>query len=257
MKIKLAYVLIAIILFSCKDNSTEPTEDFNYYALKEKNAYTWKYSSISFDKDGNFKEDTRTQEVVDQRGKKFILDKNAFVLLKTYQDGKTREDYFYVDNKKLYAHSNYVTPNISGEGFNIPINLPEDWVIIADDEANEWNIVSVPITDIPIATPLGEAKINGTLAIKGQKGKQSEIEFEGKKYPTKEFKILYQFTGKVSISFFNNDLNFTITENYIYANDMGLYELIREPITITVPQIMTQTFDGRKSTLYEIDITIF
>lgn len=251
MKIKYYLVFMMILLFGCKDNTTEPTDEFSFYGLKDGASYIWKYTSIDFDKDGKFKEDTRTNETIQQIGKKVVLGKNAFVLLKTYQDNKTREDYFYIDNKKLFAHSSYITPNIGGQGFDFPINIPESWALIADDEQNQWDIVSVPITDSPIATPFGEAKINGTLSIKGEKGASSEITFNNKKYQSKEFSILYQFTGKVSISFFNNDLNFTIRERYVYANKIGLYELTREPITITVPQLLTQTFDGRKTTLIE------
>ncbi len=251
MKTKYFLPLILIILFACNDNTTEPTEEFNFYGLKNETSQIWKYTSVDFDKDGNFKEETRTKETVQLIGKKVVLGKNAFVLLKTYQDNTTREDYFYIENKKLYAHSKYITPNISAQGIDFPINIPESWVLIADNVQSQWDIVSVPITDAPISTPFGEAKINGTLSIKGLKVSSSEITFANKKFETMPVKIQYQFSGKISISFYNNDLNFTITEKYVYANNLGLYELTREPITITIPQLMTQTFDGRKTTLIE------
>lgn len=248
--IAFSFALASLLYFSsCSDdNSTNNPVSLNLFPLKV--GHIWFYESFDIDKNKVTKPETLTNDTVKITGQKTVLDKLAFVFLSSSSDGTSEENYFYSDGQKYYVHSDYLVPDLSDLGYEFPIDIPAQWALLADNNGSQWEIVTLQIPDTEIDSPLGKAKIKGTLSIKGEKGTKSNMTVKGQSIESQEFKIVYVFDGTLTLDItpIPANFDFSITDRHYFADKIGLVKRQLDPVSISIISL-TQDIDGNVQSL--------
>jgi len=248
-------ILTLMVITSCSDKSTNPTTTKTYFPLKT--GSWWTYENYSLDNTGKRKTETIYIDSIAVTGSTLKLEKNATVLTSFEKGVKTEDNYFYSDGQKYYAHSSFVQPDLSKTSFNFPINLDDQWLVIADFNSTEWSLTTKQISNADFPVPgLGTAKINGTLTIKGQMGTTKVMTIEGviNNATANEFKLIYSFSGKISIGILPFDLKFTVYAHNWYVENIGLVQSVTDPLKISIPNIYSVDIDGTEAYLLKANI---
>ncbi len=245
-----------IVLTSCSDDTTNPTNSSDYFPSKAGNF--WVYETVTKDdKDVEIK----TTDSTVAMGVETKLSKQASVN-KNFVDGKlSTTSYEYVDSQKLYQLLAGFLPAESTLGFPLPLEIPDAWALMADANATTgWDIATIPLDNMEIDIPgTGLVKIkSGNIKFAGLKGGKMDVTAAGKTMSAQEFTINSIFTSTISVTFqgvpIDVSLNFTITTKRYYADKVGLVKSISMPATISAKalgtvEIFKREFKGSTSTL--------
>jgi len=248
-KLLLLLIILPFLIVACSDESTEPSEEYNYFTLEPSN---WFYETVELDTLGNVVPEVLRYDTTLNMGTSQYSGKSCNKLGFSGTDKIETYHYFYAENnKQYYSDSKYIQPDLADTGFEFPIDFPEQWVKIADLNASEWKVMDYDVPSFTYDTPVGPATITGKIAINGKKGSVSTVTYKGKSYSAQLFTLTYAFTGKASILIFNYDVIFNADVNYWYADGIGLVQRENKPFKVSVPSVLEESVGGSRSFLMD------
>lgn len=259
-RILLLMILTALslaFLSSCSDDSTtNPSDTVDYFPAKTGNY--WVYNFVTLD--DNNTEITSTDSVV-AIGTETKLAKNATVFDNFNNGSSSGKTYEYAEMGRLYQLLAGFLPDPSTLGFELPIQIPDTWALMANSKATAgWDIATIPLNNIEIDIPgYGPIQIkSGNIKFTGLKGAKTDVTAAGKTFSTQEFVINSIFTSTISVVYqgipIDVNLNFTITTKRYYADKVGLVKTEALPTTISAKafgtvEVFKREFKGSTSTL--------
>ncbi len=240
--IRVIGILIAVLVFvSCSDDkgTNNPTNNSNAI-LPVDIGNNWIYESYSLDSNFNRIRKIGGLDSILVTGTTMKIGKSAAVL-STYTDSngvytKTKEDFYYNDNARLYVHSDYLA-GLLPQMVSAFIDFEEQWLLIADENDNDWTVTEQDIDTVTIIV----AKVAGNLTIRGKKSADKEFIIDGVKVMAKEFILEGKFAGKavlpgVPLPF---PLDYKVKVHLFFARGIGLVNSIMETSPFEVPLFIT------------------
>jgi hypothetical protein len=206
----------AVIISSCTDNATN-NPDTTRDIFPSKVGTYWLYHR-------DYKEGTETKTAVDSviiEGTETKQGKTADKY-SVYTAGANTEIYYrYTENSKLYALPSELLPleivSLLPSGV-----LPLNWVVIADDKSNSWEMFSIDVNDVPLNIGGSTANLKGVIKVTGVKGGTSNFTVDSKTYTATEFTTKITYTGKVTMGLITTDLPFEVVTKAYFADKIGL-----------------------------------
>jgi hypothetical protein len=228
----------AVIFNSCSSSTDNPaTDTTNYFPFKSGNFWVYNSSTTANGQTANTVDSTVMMEQSTQVGQMANR-------LENYIDSiKSKDSYQYTNGGKLYSLISSVLPDSSI--LNLPSSLvPEQWVVIADNNAASWDIITIPLTNLPLNLQGNAVTLNGTITVKGQKSDKSTISIMGTDYTAQKFILNIIINGTVTIPIIPVPIplsNFTIQSNYYYVDNIGLVksETLPSTLDLTLTKITT------------------
>lgn len=215
---------LIIVLSSCSDNSTQPSDTHKAFFPLSTNIY-WLYERYLLDDQGNPIDNSKVQDSLAVTKTALLLNKNCFEVSSfDFQKQLIEKNYYYFEADAYYTFSDYINNMFKkvgqAVGFDIPIRLSDKWLKIADFNKQTWQISVDTVPDVEVMTGV---TIGGIMTITGEKGTATNETVLGKTTDVQQFIIRVNFAGKIKSPFITDDIpiNFVIY-NY-YAKDFGLY----------------------------------
>ncbi|MDX9791471.1 MAG: hypothetical protein WC313_10795 [Candidatus Kapaibacterium sp.] len=229
------------LLSSCSEEKSTTPSDRNLFP--ETNGSYWIYNS-TYVEDGEDKTETDSTVAV---GKETIKSQSA-TKFAVYVEGQEVETYYrYSNDSKLYAlPSELLSQDIVAI---IPSDLlPDEWVVVADDKADNWEMFQFNVENIPLEFSGVSAVLNGQLKVTGIKGGSTSLTIDGSTVNAQEFTTKINYTGQINYSGMNIDLPFEIITKHYFADGIGLVKTETPKQEISVNLMGTQ-----KITLYTVE----
>lgn len=243
---KLLILLCSVVIFTaCSDDSStnpdgeNPPNSENYFATTQ-GSY-WVYENETEDEENGkvvTKDSVALKSVSQKDGKEAYncdtyTDSDNNGSYETSQDSET----FYATAKgKLYIHKDAFLPEeFAGGGLiNLDgqIKFKEDWIKIADDSDDDWDIVKSPI-DLTLEG-LG-FNVKGDLDSEGENLKKTkEVSVNGKMITTYAYKVKINFNGNILSQAFPLPvpIKFTTSTTYWIAKGIGPVVIENEGVVI-------------------------
>ncbi|MBX3042234.1 MAG: hypothetical protein KIT33_09130 [Candidatus Kapabacteria bacterium] len=203
------------IISSCSEDSNTPSKEKNLFPAT--NNSFWVYTR-TYVNDGQTATATDsvaisgTETVKGQTASKYNV----------YTGGQLRESYFrYSQDSKLYSLPSELLP--ADILALIPAEiLPQDWVVIADDKTNSWEMFTFNVDNVPVDLGGTTTTLNGVIKVTGQKGGMVNKSVGATNYSCQEFTSKISYTGKINYLGQNIDLKFEVNSKTYYADNVGL-----------------------------------
>jgi hypothetical protein len=244
MKKLLVFITIAFLggLFinSCSDSSTTPTVTKELFPSNTGSYWIYQRAYVE---EGTNK--TATDSVV-ILGQENYLGQSA-AKYTVYNENEVFETYLrYSQDSKLFALPSELLP--VGLMALIPSEiLPQNWVVIADDKASQWDIFSFDVTQVPLDFNGVSAVLNGQIKVTGTKGGTRSVLVNGANASAQEFVTTVAYVGTVNYMGANIPLEFSVITKSYFVDKIGLV-LVETP-----EQNVAVTLLGQSIPLYKID----
>jgi Holliday junction resolvase len=220
MKKMLIFLLIPIIIISCsKDDNNEQQIDVttDYFPL-----------SVNYSQQVTHKR-YRNNNLIEDLGKinRKVLkvetfdEKNTFLISSESQDEELLNIEMYaIEENKIYVYSNIINNMVeyagSLFGIDLPLNVDDGWILLADFNKKEWKTYEKTIEN----EALGENNtISGKISINCSHIEDIEVIVLENKTKTKKYKLEYHFEGQVDDDF---PVNFKINVYTTFGKNIGI-----------------------------------
>ncbi|GAB1370099.1 hypothetical protein MASR1M45_01570 [Candidatus Kapaibacterium sp.] len=232
MKKLLAVLSIAVLgvlmLGSCSDSSNNTTpEEKDLFPAKVGSHWVYERTYV----EDNETKTTSDSVIVVELSSKFGKDCQKY---NTFIGGVKYDEFFrFSAEGKLYALPSELLP--SDLTALLPAEIfPQDWVVIADDNSNTWNMFTIPVDNVNLQISGANAVLNGEIKVSGQKGAKANMTVSGKTYSTQEFITKIAYTGKVTYGPLSPDLTFEVVTKSYFADKVGLVKLETPKQDVTI-----------------------
>ena len=241
---KLILLLSAVVIMaSCSDDKTtnpddnNPTASGNYFATTQGSYWIYENETEDAAQGSVVTNDSVALESIEQKDGKEAYN------CKTYTDSDNNGSFetnsgtgtFYATEEgKLYIHKDAFLPAGLGSGSLLDlsgqIEFKNDWVKIADDSDDDWDIVK---SDINLTLPGLGFDVTGKLDSEGENTKNTkEVIVNGEKLTTYGYKVDINFNGEIAVTGFPVAINFTSTTTYWVAKGIGPVLIETLPVEI-------------------------
>lgn len=251
-KFILSFAAMVVVLWSCKDNTTNPPASTkNYYPMTVGNY--WVYQDYETDSLGNIIQNKMSIDSTYISGQTTKLGKQAYVFVTTTNDTAPSENYFYKDAAKLYTFSNFINSDATSNFFNIS----DRWVLLADDNGSQWTVFDTTVTNLPLDFGGNTVNMSGRLTFSGQKGGMTTVIWgknKDKSLQAQEFITNVKFTGTVTVLV---PFNITMTSaiHTYYADNIGPVKTKMDPFKISTDlPIGSQTMGGYETFMINYNV---
>lgn len=267
-KILILFVAISALYFinACSDDPAGPSP--RVFLPGASGSY-WLYENYPLDSNSRRITDSVTYDSTVIAGEENKLGKLAKIyrtFSKETLDGNylpSGEMYFVDENSKVLTHSSFMTSLFGG--FEIPLNIEEQWFTLIDNNANAWTVAEIPLSkdtvnlDEMFGLELGDIEVSGKITANGSKGETSDYSFKFDKISITEFTI--EFNVEVTIKLLAVPILPPMTENFtremlLYFSDgIGLVKTQLNPSSMKIELIEnTFNFSGEETELYKYEL---
>jgi hypothetical protein len=248
-------LLLAIILgfYSCSDNSVKSSKP--KYINGDIGSY-WIFENIPvdiqnvFDRDSSFIDSTYISDKVR------LLDEDCSVFTTdNYEDGElssTTVMYLREEDEKIFTHSGFVTNAFDNFPMDLPFELEEKWIKIADFNDDLWRVYEVDIDTIEI--PLIGAKMLGKVNVMGSKENMESVNIGENNVNAQKFRLEIVFTGTIIFNGIPIAFNPERIVDIWIAENIGMVKNFEHPSVIALPFIGDMPIDGNDRTLIRYKI---
>lgn len=268
MKKFLVLLLVPFILIACgEDNPTNNPEDLtdNLFPLIMNNY--WLFDKITLDSVN--KPDSNVPATKDSAfiaGTDIKLSRQASILrhIRKVGTGNSFPDqFYYMENSKIYAHSDIIT-NFTGYDdldVELPLKFDEQWFLMIDPKAESWKIAEQSFEDDTLVIAQGTYVIfSGKLTLNGRKSGTTNITIKGKSHKAHIFDLNLALDANTVIVVGTNatppqKMKFDRDITFWFVNNIGLVKHKLESIAYSVPFVGFQKFPGYESTIYDYLVT--
>ncbi len=244
-------ILISLFLtVSCgdDDNSTDPTPngDKEYIPMFQGNY--WISEVYELDTNGRISE-TPYFDSLTVTGTETKLGKTAyifegFISQERINWEKNRTEYYYVENGKIYTHSDIFQSifriNLEEVDFEIPIEFPDEWYLLADPGKDSWHIDTIGVDSTAIDIMGFKGYIEATVYINGLKEGTEQITYKGIDYTAHKYSVEFKFDGVANGAL---PIKFTRYFNIWFIEGIGFYKTKNEAFTIPLVNYQVPGFE--------------
>lgn len=242
MKKVLLLISAVAILASCSDDKTtnpDPSDSENYFATT-KGSY-WIYENETEDEtEGTIitKDSVALESVEQKDGKEAYncktysdTDNNG-----TYETNSGTETFYATAEGKLYIHKDAFLPDGLGEGspldFSGQIQFKDDWIKIADDSDDDWDILE---SKIDLTIPGAGFTITGNVDSEGENTKKTkEVTVNGVKMTAYGYKVDINFNGNASTDLIPLPIPIVFTSSTTYWIAAGIGPVMIETAPVEI-----------------------
>ncbi len=241
----IALVSFSVILSSCNDNKAtnpddnNPTVSGNYFATTQGSYWVYENETEDETQSTVITKDSVSLESVEQKDGKEAYNCKTYTDSDnngSYETNSGTETFYATAEGKLYIHKDAFLPDGFGNGSPIDlsgqIEFKDDWVKIADDSDDDWDIVE---SKISLTLPGLGFDVEGDLDSEGENTKKTkEVTVNGQKLMTYGYKVDINFTGNISIpmSPLPVPIGFTSSTTYWVAKGIGPVLIETSPVEI-------------------------
>lgn len=207
----------------------------------------WVYSKSELDSNNNIIVANPQIDSIAITGTKMQSNKNVNIFTNytlisgVYQNGT--ENYYYSENKNLYAHSSWFADllNFGASGFSLPFTVPDGFYKIMDPIESNWEILTKQFENEAMSFGV----VNGTLTIKGYNlGYDNLVTNKYSFNNSYKMKIEFSFVGKITVQTLDFNLNLTRNMYFWYHQDDGKVGIKLESTLINVPGLLRNWVSG-------------
>lgn len=212
----LFFIFGILAMVSCSD-SNSPSDTKNYFPSSEGDYWIYDSKMTVDSNEVDYTDSTVCKGTETHKGK------TAFKF-ETYLNGSLSDTYYrYSEDSKLYALPTELIPIAIKNIF--PTNtIPDDWVVIADAKASNWNMVQFNVDSIQLPTQYGNVQVGGVITVSGQKSGTKNFTINNESVPTEEFTTKTAFSGTVKLMGASLPVNFQVLSKSYYADKVGLVQ---------------------------------
>ncbi|MER3328908.1 MAG: hypothetical protein RIF34_04960, partial [Candidatus Kapaibacterium sp.] len=206
MKIIIILIAALVFLVSCADNnSTNPDDETpvlsdNYFATTQGSYWIYENKTEDETQGTIITRDSVVLESVNQKDGKEAYNCNTYSDSDnngSYETNNDAETFYATKNGKLYIHKDSFLPDGLGAGsvlnLSDQIEFKDDWIKIADESDDDWDIVE---SEIEFTLPGFGFDIVGDIDSEGENTKRTkEIIVNGQKIITYGYKVDINFNG--------------------------------------------------------------
>lgn len=238
MKNKYLYLILILpfLLLSCsEDNTNSPNDSEVYGILPSSKGNYWIYENYTLDSIFTRKSKTNTIDSIVVTRDTLRLGKTASVFTDyaSVSGGnftKSGDDYYYNDKSRLYVHSDFITGNFPANISSF-IKLDEQWMIVADENDNDWTILEQDLDTIK----LGTFGITGKIIMRGKKGTIKDFTITNETKQAQEYIINISYSGKTSIQGLPITIDFSMKIYLYFVKGIGLVNTITQMNPVEIP----------------------
>jgi hypothetical protein len=229
-------VFLSIILISCsEDNTNSPNDSGVSGILPSTKGNYWIYENYTLDSIYTRISKTNTIDSIAVTGDTTRLGKTASIFsdYASISGGnytKTGNDYYYNDKSRLYVHSDFITGNFPANISSF-IKIDEQWMILADENDNDWTIMEQDLDTIK----LGTFGITGKITMRGKKGTIKEFLISNETKQAQEYIISIGYAGKTSIQGLPITIDFSMKIYLYFVKGIGLVNSITQMNPVEIP----------------------
>lgn len=153
------------------------------------------------------------------------------------------EQLYYTNNSRIYAHTDAINSllNVNIAGFELPFDIEEQWLLLADPYQNSWEIYQKTFTNDSVKYGTFWVYFSGELTINGSFIADESVTAAGESVMAKKYLTQLSFAGSVKL--FGQDIPINITRNLYswYSINIGRVKIKMETLKINVPEISPDT----------------
>lgn len=235
------FILFLILLMSCGDNNTSPSENkkINYIPISIGNYWIYKTYNINRFNQYTNSENPRIDSIVieekleknEKTAYKFI---NYIIKENIYQ--YFQESFYYTDENDVYESSINIQNNLKFDSIplSIPIQFKEKWIRIISNDKNNWIDELIKYENYKYSFiydhTLVPAVIDGEFVFKAMIGEKDTISIDNKIFYTNTF--MNRFIINAKIAYYGAILNIDIRRKITYwcVKDLGIVKKRIEPL---------------------------
>jgi len=240
----LIIILSLGLLISCSDDSVNSSSKTKY--IKGDIGSYWIYENFSVDMQTGINTDSSFVDSTYISSKVKVLDEDCSVYTTdNYEDDKlssTTEMYLREENEKIYTHSGFVTNSFNNLPIDMPFDVEEKWIKIADFNDDLWRVYEMDIDTLEI--PFIGAKLVGNITVMGSKEGSETISINGNNHIAQQFRLEIVFTGTIIFNGLPIAFNPENLVDIWFSENVGMVRTYEHPSVISLPFIGDMTIDG-------------
>lgn len=246
-------IFFVLLVYSCSDNSVKNSK--SKYLKGDVGSY-WIFDNIPVDENYMREIDSSYVDSTFISGKLVVLDEECDVYTThNYEDGSIDDSttmYFREENEKIYTHSGFVTGAFDELPIELPFEIEEEWIKIADFNDDLWLVFDFEVDTVKI--PFINASMFGDLTVMGNKSILEEIEVGDKSVLAQKFELELIFDGTIILAGMPIDFSPERMMDLWIAENIGLVKSFEHPSEITMPYLGTLNIKGNERILTEYKI---
>jgi len=257
--LRIAALIIAAFIFNACDEDTpvQPGADKNYFPQKV-GSYRI-FNNYVLDKTTSARVGEPKRDSVVVTGTTTKAGKSGYVYASYIHNEsgeyeKAGENYYYTDGNKYYAHSTLVTSVLENPELPLalPIEIGDEWLLIANMDATNWDVFSQDIVDAPLSFSGITGSLEGKFTIKGSRGAIETVETAEKgTHQAQKVTTTIEMNAIINTIVLGSkqkvgDMKFTAKIHNWYVDGVGSIKSITEPVIIVSP-LGNLEFEGSES----------
>ncbi len=260
--------LLALILISCPEDDN-PTNggngiDFSTYFSTSSGSF-WIYEHKEIDYDSKSQTGETTYDSTAVTGIEEKTGKQATVFTSWDYDNaggasNPTDLYYYEENESVYAHADLFNRALAQIELpvDIPLDIGDQWLKIADNQSNSWITTSVTIEDVEISFQGIPGLFGGQILVEGTKAGSEKITLSGSEINTIKFAHTITLSGELkslegitllTLSPISTNFNLWFGEN------AGIVKTELESFLASIPLLGEQKINGEKITAIRFNYT--
>jgi hypothetical protein len=180
-----------------------------------------------------------------------VLNKDCSVYTTdNYEDDEissTTEMYLREEDEKIYTHSGFVTNAFDNLPIDLPFELEEKWIKIADFNDDLWLVYEMEIDTVTV--PFIGAKLVGEIKVMGSKEGNESIVISGNNHNAQQFQLEIVFTGTIIFNGLPIAFNPERTVDLWFVENIGMVKTYEHPSAIAIPYLGDMPIDGNERVL--------
>jgi|GEM_PF-6656999 len=251
--------LFGIFITSCSEDPVKPPvnnkgEGNKYFPLKT--GSWWTYTNYTLDRDGNKIETSVFTSKYIIGGTETKGGKTAYIFnIQDLQGNKIDDSkFYYTTETQLFEFSKLLPPM----DFAIPVNIPETWYNIADQNGTEWTLYTEDLDKVEFVFMGYTLLLDDVFEIKAKYEGTETVTYGAnldKTVEAKKFKINYKFGGNTLLAgTIPVQIPFDVEAIYHYAENIGLVKQEMKPMSIVIIGTEYYYLPGSVQVLLEYNI---
>lgn len=249
----LVAIFIFLFVYSCSDNSVKNSK--TKYLKGDVGSY-WIYENIPVDENYVRETDSSYVDSTFISEKLVILEKECDVYTThDFEDGFIDDSstmYLREEDEKIYTHSGFVTSAFDELPIELPFEIEEEWIKIADFNDDLWLVYDFEVDTVKI--PFVNASMFGDLTVMGNRSVLEELEIGGKTVLAQKFELELVFDGTIILGGMPIDFSPERSMDIWMAENIGLVKSFEHPSEITMPYLGTLNIKGSERILTKYKI---
>lgn len=258
------FIIISAVFFSACDNSNPSDTNLahgNDFLPGNAGSFCT-YDLFIVDSEEQITEPRASHDTVYLNNKEMKLDQLAAVYTVNRYIEEAFIDsfsyYMYENDNRIYTDKEFFFFLFSDMPFQMALNIPDAWYLVADAEGYEWEVLDLEIDDMELEMMGFNITLNGKIEVDAERRLPRDFTVKNNSLSADEFRINYKLTlsGKADNFPLPIEIETERTSKLYFKKGIGLICINNSPGTINNPLMQSEfDYDGSYSILKDYKFT--